>query len=141
LYGFDGDVYLSDSQGGIDDLLRKVNLAMRDAKLTGKNRFVLFNASLRKYEEDTGALERALKIAVDEGCGEFQVFYQPIVSAKNRKNHRSGGTDSVVLSELGLVSPVKFIPVAETTGFDRPYRQIHLEHRLQRSQKMAGLRI
>ncbi len=115
-----GMVYLSDSQGGIDDLLRKVNLAMRDAKLTGKNRFVLFNASLRKYEEDTGALERALKIAVDEGCGEFQVFYQPIVSAKTGKIIGAEALIRWFSSELGLVSPVKFIPVAETTGLIVP---------------------
>lgn len=115
-----GMVYLADAESGIDDLLRKVNLAMRDAKQTGKNRFVLFDASLRKYEEDTGALERALKIAVDEGCQEFQVFYQPIVSAQTGKITGAEALVRWFSSELGLVSPVKFIPIAETTGLIVP---------------------
>lgn len=115
-----GMVCLSDADEGIDDLLRKANLSLKDAKDSGKNRFVLFDASLRKYEEDTGALERALKVAIDEGFGEFRVFYQPIVSATTGKIVSAEALIRWFSADFGLVSPVKFIPIAETTGLIVP---------------------
>ena len=115
-----GMVCLSDADEGIDDLLRKANLSLKDAKDSGKNRFVLFDASLRKYEEDTGALERALKVAIDEGFGEFRVFYQPIVSATTGKIVSAEALIRWFSPDFGLVSPVKFIPIAETSGLIVP---------------------
>lgn len=115
-----GIVYLSDAEDGINDLIRKANISLKDAKLSGKNRFVIYDMSLKKYEEDTGLLERALKIAIDEGCEEFVVYFQPIVSAKTGKIVSAEVLVRWNSKEYGMVSPVKFIPIAESTGLIVP---------------------
>jgi|GEM_PF-101131 len=115
-----GIVYLSDAEQGINDLIRKSNISLKDAKLSGKNRYVLYDLSLKKYEEDTDLLERALKIAIDDGCAEFEVFYQPIISAKTGKIVSSEALVRWFSKEYGIVSPVKFIPIAEATGLIVP---------------------
>ncbi|MFA5005968.1 MAG: EAL domain-containing protein [Candidatus Izemoplasmatales bacterium] len=115
-----GIAFLTDTNKDPDDLIRKANLALSDAKTNGKNKFVLFDVSLQKYQEDTVSLERALKGAVDEGCGEFKVFYQPIVDAKTGKITAAEALVRWFSDEYGFVSPVKFIPVAEQTGLIIP---------------------
>jgi EAL domain-containing protein (putative c-di-GMP-specific phosphodiesterase class I) len=88
--------------------------------MQGKNRFVLFDVTLKKYEEDSLTMEKALKKAVDADCVDFQVFYQPIIEAAT---DRIIGAEALVRwfsQEFGLVSPVKFIPIAESTGLIIP---------------------
>ena len=115
-----GIVYLSDSNRDVNDLIRKANLAVKDAKISGKNRFMLYDASLKKYEEDTIILERKLKLAIDNGYEEFKVFYQPIVDTTTGKIVAAEALVRWFSPDLGLISPVKFIPIAESTGLIVP---------------------
>jgi len=60
------------------------------------------------------SLEAAMFQAVREG--EFQLYYQPIVSARTR---RIEGFETLMRWKhptLGMVPPVRFIPIAETNG-------------------------
>lgn len=92
-----------------DQLLRQADQAMYQAKLSGKNRFHVFDTeqdrSVRGHHE---SLER-IKQAVDER--EFVLFYQPKV------NMRSGvviGAEALIRwqhPEHGLLPPADFLPL------------------------------
>ena len=94
-----------------DQLLRQADQAMYQAKLSGKNRFHLFDAehdrSLRGHHESLG------RIRVAMSAGEFVLHYQPKV------NMRTGaviGVEALIRwqhPEQGLLSPSAFLPVIE----------------------------
>ncbi|MGE0003741.1 MAG: putative bifunctional diguanylate cyclase/phosphodiesterase, partial [Candidatus Izemoplasmatales bacterium] len=112
--------FLSDTDRDTDDLIRKTNLSLSEAKASGKNKFVLYDVSLRKYEEDNVYLERSLKIAVEHDCAEFEVYFQPIVDAKSNRVVAAEALVRWFSADLGFVPPVKFIPIAESTGLIIP---------------------
>jgi diguanylate cyclase (GGDEF)-like protein/PAS domain S-box-containing protein len=97
-----------------EDLIQASNIAMYQAKASGRNRFRVFNTSMREQAARQLTVENDLRRALARG--EFALHYQPIVSLKDgglvgfealvRWNH----------PDRGLVSPGEFIPVAEETG-------------------------
>jgi diguanylate cyclase (GGDEF)-like protein len=96
------------------ELMRQADLALYAAKREGRNRFRRYDAALdeasRRRLAIEGGLERALR------AGEFRMVYQPIVVAEDG---RTVGYEALIRwdsPELGPVSPVDFIPVAEDTG-------------------------
>lgn len=96
---------------GADILLRQADQAMYQAKLTGKNRYHIFDAehdrSLRGHHESLDRIQHALHE------GEFVLYYQPKV------NMRSGefvGVEALIRwqhPERGIISPEAFLPVIE----------------------------
>ncbi len=100
-----------------EDEVRLVTLAdtaMSRAKETGKARAVTYSPSDQGPPEHDISLEAAMFNAVREG--EFQLYYQPIVDARNRTIE---GFETLMRWKhptLGMVPPVRFIPIAETNG-------------------------
>ncbi len=96
------------------ELIRDADTAMYKAKGSGRNTYALFDASLRDEVRDRLQLEQALRGALHRG--ELYATYQPIIDLD------SGETDGFETlmrwehPQLGLVSPLRFIPVAEETG-------------------------
>ncbi|MGM0633131.1 MAG: sensor domain-containing phosphodiesterase, partial [Pseudomonadota bacterium] len=93
--------------------IQRANLAMRRAKESGRNNWQWYGEGMqgsREYIE----LRRDIQHAMDTDA--FRVYYQPLVGA------RSGEIRSVEAlirwpdSESGMISPGRFIPVAESTG-------------------------
>jgi diguanylate cyclase (GGDEF)-like protein len=96
------------------ELMRNADTAMYKAKELGKNNIQFFESSMKKEIIDKINFETKLKSAL---CNEeiFLVF-QPIYSLKE---HKIRGFETLVRwqsQELGMVSPVRFIPVAEEIG-------------------------
>ncbi len=97
-----------------EDILRDADTAMFRAKSRGKNRFEIFDTKMHREAVDLLVLENDLRRAIERG--EFCLYYQPVVDMTNgdiagfeallRWNHPT----------RGLVSPGKFISVAEETG-------------------------
>ncbi len=105
---------------GIDDetLLTNADVAMYRAKEEGKNNFQLYTSALNEKALERLALENSLRRALE--YKEFVVHYQPKVD---------GRTEEIVGMEAlirwqhpnwGLVSPLRFIPIAEETGLIVP---------------------
>jgi diguanylate cyclase (GGDEF)-like protein/PAS domain S-box-containing protein len=94
-----------------DQLLRQADQAMYQAKLSGRNRYQLFDTeqyrSVRGHHETVESIRRALRE------GEFVLHYQPQV------NMRTGdvvGVEALIRwqhPERGLVPPGFFLPVIE----------------------------
>jgi diguanylate cyclase (GGDEF)-like protein len=103
---------------GPDGLLRDADLAMYMAKRNGKGRFEMFRPAM--HEEAVRRLETAADLRRGIEGGQLEVFYQPIVNV-----HTSIATGAEALVRWhhptrGLVPPVEFIPVAESTGLIVP---------------------
>jgi diguanylate cyclase (GGDEF)-like protein len=104
-----------------EDEVRLVALAdsaMSRAKETGGARTMLHSARSPGLPADLPqhdiSLEAAMFQAVREG--EFLLYYQPIVSSRTR---RIEGFETLMRWKhptLGMVPPVRFIPIAETNG-------------------------
>ena len=100
-----------------EDEVRLVTLAdtaMSRAKETGKARTVTYSPRDQGPPEHDISLEAAMFNAVREG--EFQLYYQPIVDARSRTIE---GFETLMRWKhptLGMVPPVRFIPIAETNG-------------------------
>ena len=97
-----------------ESVLRDADTAMYRAKEKGKARYELFDADMHARAVERLRLENDLRRAVERG--EFQVYYQPIVSLDL---DRVTGFEALIRWEhplRGFVPPTEFIPVAEETG-------------------------
>lgn len=102
----------------VEELLKTSDTAMYKAKEMGKNTYRFFTESMRSELLRKTELERLLRKAMDNG--EFTLNYQPQFSADTGKLH---GLEALLRwnnSELGSVSPLEFIPIAEETGLIVP---------------------
>jgi len=108
-------VAVSDADlGGAADILRHADLAMYEAKAKGGGRSIAFSADLGAVVARRMRLESALGEAVAEH--HLTIAYQPVVALDTG---RTSGLEALARwhhRELGAVSPVEFIPIAERSG-------------------------
>ena len=97
-----------------ESVLRDADIAMYEAKREGRGRYVMFDPSMRKRVRDDVSLENDLRMALEQD--EIQVVYQPLVDLSSGL---LAGTEALVRWNhplRGRVSPVVFIPIAESNG-------------------------
>src|SRR5438105_9525367 len=97
-----------------DALLRDADLALYSAKAAGKDRHVLFGASMYTEVESRPELEADLSVAVHEG--EFFLLYQPVF---DRPSREVVGVEALIRwrhPQRGVMLPDNFIPLAEESG-------------------------
>lgn len=98
----------------VDSTIKAADIAMYQVKNKGKNNHCFYSAELSKDVVERFTMESQLRRALERN--QFEVYYQPQVSLINGNII---GAEALIRwnhSELGLVSPAKFIPVAEETG-------------------------
>ena len=94
-----------------EELLKNADTAMYRAKASGRGQAVYYQETMNREAREVVALERELHVAVERQ--QFELHYQPQIGL------RSGnivGAEALIRwrhPERGLVSPAKFIPVAE----------------------------
>jgi diguanylate cyclase (GGDEF)-like protein len=120
-----------------DELIREADLAMYQAKTSGKGRFAFFDppmaaAMLRRHDLKTelaGAIERR----------EIMVEYQPIVDLETG---RISAGEALVRWEhpvRGRIAPAEFIPLAEESGLIRAIGRHVLEQTCRQAQRWEAV--
>jgi diguanylate cyclase (GGDEF)-like protein/PAS domain S-box-containing protein len=101
-----------------ETLLKHADLAMYHAKESGRRQWQTFSPAMTEAAKDRLTLESSLRKAIDRD--ELIVLYQPQVSLQTGDII---GVEALVRwqhPELGLISPARFIPLAEETGLIVP---------------------
>jgi diguanylate cyclase (GGDEF)-like protein/PAS domain S-box-containing protein len=112
-------VVLSDpSEEGGEDLLRRADVAMYQAKIRGKDRYELFAQKMRGSDLRRLKLNGDLRRAID--AGEFKVYYQPKVLLGTGEVASFEALVRWEHPEHGLLPPMEFISLAEETGLIMP---------------------
>ncbi len=111
---------LGDASTGAD-LLRNARLALDRAKARGGARAELFDDALLRETNLRRQLGKDLTNA--ERLGQIFFEYQPVVSLEKDGTSRVAGFEALMRwrhPELGLIPPVRFIPLAEEAGLIGP---------------------
>ncbi|WP_432358330.1 bifunctional diguanylate cyclase/phosphodiesterase [Sporosarcina sp. UB5] len=101
-----------------DELLNKADTALNSVKRRGRKQFAFFHEELRDKSLEQTLLINELEKAIQ--LGQFKIEYQPKI---NLLEHKMIGMEALVRwnhPELGVISPGKFIPLAEETGLILP---------------------
>ena len=102
----------------IKGLMRASDHAMYYAKRQGRNNYQIYNTQIEGLSKSDLRMETLLHKALDKQ--ELMLYYQPQYDAIT---HKISGIEALLRwnsKELGMVSPVDFIPLAEETGMIVP---------------------
>ncbi|MEW5011063.1 MAG: EAL domain-containing protein [Cycloclasticus sp.] len=97
----------------LDDLLRKADMAMYQAKATGARHFI-YSDHLEEKQRNAFFIEQELRLALERD--ELFLVYQAQVEAQTKN---IVGIETLIRwknEKLGMVPPDVFIPIAESTG-------------------------
>jgi diguanylate cyclase (GGDEF)-like protein/PAS domain S-box-containing protein len=112
-----GITLFGNSQATIEELLKQADLAMYQAKASGRNTLRFFDSEMQTAVTRRVSLEKDLRDALRED--QFTLYYQPQVDA----NNRCTGAEVLLRwqhPKRGMVFPDEFIPLAEETGLILP---------------------
>ncbi len=99
-------------------MLKNADAAMTRAKEHGKNNYQFYSAQMNVHSLERLALDRFLRHALEQN--EFELYYQPKIDLSSG---RITGMEALLRwmhPTLGMIAPVKFIPLAEETGLIVP---------------------
>jgi diguanylate cyclase (GGDEF)-like protein/PAS domain S-box-containing protein len=108
-----GITLFGDQAEGLDEPLRRADLAMYQAKSAGRNAIRFFDPAMQAAVSGRAALEQELRSALAQR--ELLLYYQPQVD----RHGMPTGAEALVRWQhptRGTVSPTTFIPLAEETG-------------------------
>lgn len=102
----------------VDTLIKNAEVAMSYAKRQGGNNYYFYSSEINARSAERLKLANELRKAVENN--ELVLHYQPKVDVKSE---RISGVEALLRwqhPEFGMVSPGKFIPIAEETGLIIP---------------------
>lgn len=102
----------------IETLFKNSDMAMYHSKYMGKNQYSFFDEKMGERMQRKTLIESRLRTLINNNdFSSFSLVYQPQIPIS--KNSVVSGAEALIRwndSELGLVSPLEFIKIAESSG-------------------------
>lgn len=102
----------------VEHVIKNADIAMYRAKEQGRNNHQFYTSDMNDFIQRRSILERGMRQALERN--EFSLYYQPKIDLTTG---RITGNEALIRwfhPQLGLISPMEFIPLAEETGLIVP---------------------
>ncbi|QTN30320.1 EAL domain-containing protein [Rhodoferax sp. AJA081-3] len=109
-----GVAVFPDDAANHDELMRRADAAMYEAKAAGRDMARFFSTETDQRLLARQTMEAQLRMALERG--EFNLHYQPRLCARTRRMLGAEALLRWTNPVLGTISPAEFIPLAEETG-------------------------
>lgn len=130
-----GAVYFSSKEMEFGRLMDQLSFALHNAKLKGKNTFVLYEQ--KEYERYIRRLDiqECLRRSIEDDFKGFELYYQPIMDMKRNQIHGAEALIRWNSEKYGFMSPMEFIPLLEESSLIIPLGRWILETALKQCQQ------
>ena len=117
-----GIVNYPESGESVHDLIVKADVAMYEAKKSGKNRIMNYTDGLSAGASKRLDMEKNMREPTAKGYEEFEVYFQPIIDIQKPGNPCVGAEALIRWNsaKMGFIAPSEFIPLAEYLGLINP---------------------
>jgi diguanylate cyclase (GGDEF)-like protein len=102
------------NRNSVDQLLQQAHIALYQAKQQGRSQYQFYSPEINAQLHERLTLENELHGAL--GRNEMLVYYQPLIDLHSGQITAMEALVRWQHPTLGLISPAKFIPIAEANG-------------------------
>ena len=101
-------------RNSVDQLLQQAHIALYQAKQQGRSQYQFYSPEINAQLQERLTLENDLHGALDRN--EMLVYYQPLIDLHSGQVTAVEALIRWQHPTLGMISPAKFIPIAEANG-------------------------